>query len=1470
MENTNNTNQDSNAAKEISIDIVFGGLGKAGEKVSSIAQQGLLDAFKAASNLENLATRLLIPIPLLKVTGARVVAAHGYDAYKITIAIRSNDPNAVAREIFTTGLGLAATGGLGMLLRLSTLAGPVGIGLSIGGPIAGGAIVSHYAGIYWDKDVKNAAAGQWSIGQMTDSFGIGVKINPGSSNATPVITDLPPAHQAPSSALVFDPTDQQAKIIFNQNKQPTIDPDVAAGPNTYTVQKGDSLWRIAQSNGWDLDALKAVNPQLSDPNFIYAGQTINGIAATDLPAIDNSRSPIISVTPNPIAHTNIETDTSAVQNISNGYIENTATSSIMFGDGSLNSSGFTQSQQASLATGGVRPGAVQLDPNARPNSWLEQNFTPYVSGPVDFGTQVNLSLLNAAALGSLASGSTHQTYVDPILLDLSGKGVHMSNYANDGVLFDVDHSGSLRRTGWADAETGILVNDKGSGQISDVSQLFSEYYGGSAGQDGEAGSKPYKDAYAALLAQDSNQDKLIDNKDAIWDSLKVWVDANHDGKVTDGELKTLAALGITQFDLTTTAAARNEMRDGNRVLAHGSFTINGETREALGVDFIADPTRTSVAALANGSVLTSTAQGNANPGFGVPPGGTGDTPALPASVKTYASNSSSGETMDAAQLGVNNLYGGSANDTLIAAEDGSWLVGGGGSNIYQGGAGDDVLVVSASDAQQNIHGGGGTNTAIIVGAQGVTLNMAQAQVQIAQGGAGNDVIASGGRTGVYIKGGSGNSTLIGGAGDDVIVGGAGHNVIIGGSGKAVIHAGPKGDTIYGARGDSIIHAGGGADQIFAGPGNDIVKVGRGNAVIDGGGGVNIAQFHGSYGDYRIDKTADGYVVADRQAGRDGTVTLSNIQKLNFSDISAVDLTLPNPMPVADRLTTGQGGQAFDRHQAHLIAAAQLLANDQALNSQGPLHIAAVSDAIGGSVSLTEAGDVLFTPDAGFSGIMGFKYSVGDAAGHASATVEDLATGNKAPMRAAVSLLTADVPDDPLLAQQWYLTDTNILPVWQDYTGKGVRIGQFEPGGEFAVGPEILNYQHADLAANIDPAWLTAQQAAGSLPTQFSNHATMVAGVMVAARNGVGVVGVAHDATIAGYALANSGNDVSGLGHMSSFDVANNSWGFTNDFSMSNLSEGQINTASALLANAQYAAGNGRGGLGTVIVGAGGNGRAAGGSAQGSLTNNNRFSIEVGAINAAGDLSTLAIGQAAFSNPGASILVSAPGSNVVSSSQMIETDQGSIFGSNTSAMQGTSFATPIVSGIVALMLQANPNLGYRDVQKILALCARRINDPNTAWTENGASNWNGGAMHTSNDYGFGAVDARAAVRLSETWMTQSTAANEFVYSATSSYPAQSANAGETITSTLAMQNGLRVEHAEIDLDTTFGRLGDLVVTLISPNGTQSILLNRQGKVPDGMPGANDSDQGSTQAGTLKYTFMTTHDWASCPAATGPCR
>ena len=90
---------------------------------------------------------------------------------------------------------------------------------------------------------------------------------------------------------------------------------------------------------------------------------------------------------------------------------------------------------------------------------------------------------------------------------------------------------------------------------------------------------------------------------------------------------------------------------------------------------------------------------------------------------------------------------------------------------------------------------------------------------------------------------------------------------------------------------------------------------------------------------------------------------------------------------------------------------------------------------------------------------------------------------------------------------------------------------------------------------------------------------------------------------------------------------------------------------------------------------------------------------------------------------------------------------------TSAFNGTSAAAPTVSGVIAVMLEANPNLTWRDVKHILAGTSRKINSADSylyrgltqySWTENSA-----GYEHHPR-YGFGAVDAAAAISAAESY------------------------------------------------------------------------------------------------------------------------
>ena len=91
------------------------------------------------------------------------------------------------------------------------------------------------------------------------------------------------------------------------------------------------------------------------------------------------------------------------------------------------------------------------------------------------------------------------------------------------------------------------------------------------------------------------------------------------------------------------------------------------------------------------------------------------------------------------------------------------------------------------------------------------------------------------------------------------------------------------------------------------------------------------------------------------------------------------------------------------------------------------------------------------------------------------------------------------------------------------------------------------------------------------------------------------------------------------------------------------------------------------------------------------------------------------------------------------------------------VSGTSFAAPLVSSAIALMLEVNPDLGYRDIQSILAITAKSSEAAGAI--SNGALNFNGSGLVFDREMGFGKLDAEAAVKLAMTWTGHATAANE---------------------------------------------------------------------------------------------------------------
>jgi Ca2+-binding RTX toxin-like protein/subtilisin-like proprotein convertase family protein len=403
--------------------------------------------------------------------------------------------------------------------------------------------------------------------------------------------------------------------------------------------------------------------------------------------------------------------------------------------------------------------------------------------------------------------------------------------------------------------------------------------------------------------------------------------------------------------------------------------------------------------------------------------------------------------------------------------------------------------------------------------------------------------------------------------------------------------------------------------------------------------------------------------------------------------------------------------------------------------------------------------------------------------------------------------------DPLRSAQWYLDKIGVDQVEGKFSGAGVKIGMIDDG---------IDTTHPDLQRQID--YRNSYDTVGNVadgknkipyPTNpFGDfHGTAVAGIMVAEEdNETGIVGVAPDALVASIRVKWSFEQITeALGLQYQFDVSNNSWGTIVPFG------DNFNTTSMTFAYEALRKGvdDGRGGKGTVFVFSAGNSAAFGHNTNYSNFTNAREVLTVGAVNEDGT-------AAAFSTPGANVLVGAYGVNLLTTDRR-EPGLGLNGGSNYTGFTGTSAAAPVVSGIVALMLEANPNLGYRDVQQILAYSTVHPGSQN--WKANGASNWNLGGLRFNDNSGFGIVNAASAVALAQTWTQTDTAINEAVVSARSFGMAAAIPDAGVLTRTFTISNSLRVEHIELGIDFRHTRLGDLIIEITSPSGTVSTLMNR---------------------------------------------
>lgn len=167
------------------------------------------------------------------------------------------------------------------------------------------------------------------------------------------------------------------------------------------------------------------------------------------------------------------------------------------------------------------------------------------------------------------------TGCSPIVVDLGDDGYAFTSVA-DGVPFDIDADGDIDRTAWTapgGADAFLTMERNGRFGVQSAAELFGNHTPSVNGGYTDNG-------FAALaefdsVANEGNGDGLIDERDAVWPLLRLWIDENHDGATDPDELFTLSAKGVVGIETHYSPAPRYD-EHGNRYGMKGKAWVKGK------------------------------------------------------------------------------------------------------------------------------------------------------------------------------------------------------------------------------------------------------------------------------------------------------------------------------------------------------------------------------------------------------------------------------------------------------------------------------------------------------------------------------------------------------------------------------------------------------------------------------------------------------------------------------------------------------------------------------------------------------------------------------------------------------------------------------------------------------------------------------------------------------------------------------
>ncbi|CTQ47566.1 Endoglucanase E1 precursor [Roseibium aggregatum] len=230
---------------------------------------------------------------------------------------------------------------------------------------------------------------------------------------------------------------------------------------------------------------------------------------------------------------------------------------------------------------------------------------------------------------------------------------------------------------------------------------------------------------------------------------------------------------------------------------------------------------------------------------------------------------------------VENIIGGSADDTITGDALANTLRGGDGDDVLYGDGGGDTLYGDAGN--DTLYGE--TDDDVLSGGDGNDTLYGNGGADQFDGGDGDDELYGG--TGVdHLVGGNGNDKLYGnggadtfdaGEGDDEIYAGADADTIQAGNGNDIVYANESADVIYGNGGNDVLDGGAGDDQIDAGSGDDTLVGADGSDILTGGSGADTFVFR--LGEIGHD------TVTDFAAG-DGLIDVLTFETSIFADMAA--------------------------------------------------------------------------------------------------------------------------------------------------------------------------------------------------------------------------------------------------------------------------------------------------------------------------------------------------------------------------------------------------------------------------------------------------------------------------------------------------------------------------------------------------------------------------------------------------------